>query len=116
MSDRNSLLDKIRALKPVSLHVTHFGRVNDPTRSLDALEKRLFSWADWMKQRLLEGKSESDIIPEFQKFTDSELLSDGAQQADLSTYEHADPAFMSVAGLARYWRKYHPEQVPRVGR
>ena len=23
-------LDKIRALKPVSLHVTHFGRVDDP--------------------------------------------------------------------------------------
>jgi glyoxylase-like metal-dependent hydrolase (beta-lactamase superfamily II) len=107
---------KIRTLKPTSLHVTHFGRVDNPARSLDALEMRLSSWADWMKQRLLEGKSESDIIPEFQKFTDSELLSDGAQQADLSTYEHADPAFMSVAGLARYWRKYHPEQVPRVGR
>ena len=105
-------LDKIRALKPISLHVTHFGRVDDPMRSLDALEKRLFGWADWMKQRLLEGKSETEIIPEFQKFTESELLSDGAKQEDLSTYEHADPASMSVSGLIRYWRKYHPEQVP----
>ena len=46
-------LDKIRALKPASLHITHFGRVDDPMSALDALEKRLFSWADWMKQRLL---------------------------------------------------------------
>jgi len=105
-------LDKIRALKPISLHVTHFGRVDDPLRSLDALEKRLFVWADWMKQRLLEGKSETEIIPEFQKFIESELLSDGAKQGDLSTYEHADPASMSVSGLIRYWRKFHPEQVP----
>ena len=105
-------LDKIRALKPISLHVTHFGRVDDPIRSLDALEKRLFGWADWMKQRLLEGKSETEIIPEFQKFTESELLSDGAQQEDLGPYEHADPASMSVSGLIRYWRKFHPEQVP----
>ena len=105
-------LDKIRALKPISLHVTHFGRVDDPIRSLDALEKRLFGWADWMKQRLLEGKSEMEIIPEFQKFTQSELLSDGAKQEDLSPYEHADPASMSVSGLIRYWRKFHPEQVP----
>jgi len=105
-------LDKIRALKPISLHVTHFGRVDDPIRSLDALEKRLFGWADWMKQRLLEGKSETEIIPEFQKFTESELLSDGARQEDLSTYEHADPASMSVSGLIRYWRKFRPEQVP----
>ena len=105
-------LDKIRSLKPVSLHVTHFGRVDDPIRSLDALEKRLFGWADWVKQRLFEGKSETEIIPEFQKFTESELLLDGAKQEDLSTYEQADPASMSVSGLMRYWRKYHPEQVP----
>jgi glyoxylase-like metal-dependent hydrolase (beta-lactamase superfamily II) len=105
-------LDKIRSLKPVSLHMTHFGRVDDPIRSLDALEKRLFGWADWMKQRLFEGKSETEIIPEFQKFTESELLLDGAKQEDLSTYEQADPASMSVSGLMRYWRKYHPEQVP----
>ena len=105
-------LDKIRALKPVSLHVTHFGRVDDPTRSLDALEKRLFNWADWMKQRLLDGKSETEIVPEFQKFTENELLLGGAKPEDLSTYEQADPASMSVTGLTRYWRKYHPEQVP----
>lgn len=98
-------LDKIRALKAVSLHVTHFGRVDDPIRSLDALEKRLFGWADWMKQRLVESKSETEIIPEFQKFTESELLSNGAKPEDLSTYEQADPASMSVSGLIRYWRK-----------
>jgi glyoxylase-like metal-dependent hydrolase (beta-lactamase superfamily II) len=105
-------LDKIRALKPNSMQVTHFGRIDDPASSLDALEKRLFTWADWMKRRLLEGKSEMEIVPEFQEFTESELLSNGAKQEDLSTYEQADPASMSVAGLARYWRKYHSGQVP----
>ena len=56
-------LDKIRALKPASLHITHFGRVNDPIPTLDALEKRLFSWADWMKQRLLEGNRNRRSFP-----------------------------------------------------
>lgn len=104
-------LDKIRDLKPASIHITHFGRVDDPVRTLDELEKRLFSWADWMKQRLLEGKSETEIVPEFESFTEQELLADGTPSKDLLTYEQADPASMSVAGLARYWRKYHPEQV-----
>jgi glyoxylase-like metal-dependent hydrolase (beta-lactamase superfamily II) len=105
-------LDKIRSLKPASIHVTHFGKVADPMPALDALEKRISDWADWMKQRLLEGKSEAEIIPEFEKFTVQELLSDRTPLADLATYEYADPASMSVAGLARYWRKYHPEQLP----
>jgi glyoxylase-like metal-dependent hydrolase (beta-lactamase superfamily II) len=105
-------LDKIRALKPASLHITHFGRVDDPISALDDLEKRLFSWADWIKQRLLEGKSEPEIIPEFEKYTVQQLLAAGASHEELATYEQADPASMSVAGLSRYWRKYHPEEVP----
>ena len=84
--------------------------MNDPAASLEALEKRLFSWADWMKQRLGEGKSETEIIPEFEEFTVQELLADGTPNEELAIYERADPASMSVAGLARYWRKYHPEQ------
>jgi glyoxylase-like metal-dependent hydrolase (beta-lactamase superfamily II) len=105
-------LEKIRALEPDSLHITHFGKIDDPIRSLDVLEKRLFSWAEWMKERLLEGKSEMELIPAFEHFTVQELLGDGTPSEDLATYEQADPASMSVAGLARYWRKYHPEQVP----
>jgi glyoxylase-like metal-dependent hydrolase (beta-lactamase superfamily II) len=104
-------LDKIRNLKPASLHITHFGKVADPMPALDALEKRIFGWADWMKRRLLEGKSEAEIIPEFEKFTVQELLSCRTPTDNLATYEYADPASMSVAGLTRYWRKYHPEQV-----
>jgi hypothetical protein len=105
-------LDKIRALEPDSLHITHFGRVDDPIPALDALEKRVFGWADWMKRRLLEGKSEAEIVPEFERFTVHELLAGGTPNKDLATYEQADPASMSVAGLTRYWRKYHSEQVP----
>jgi glyoxylase-like metal-dependent hydrolase (beta-lactamase superfamily II) len=105
-------LDKIRALGPISLHITHFGKVDHPMRTLDALEKRLFSWADWMKRRLLEGKSETEIIPEFERFTVHELLAEGTSKEDLVIYEKADPASMSVAGLIRYWRKHHPEEAP----
>ena len=61
---------------------------------------------------LAQGKSETEIIPEFEKFTVQQLLADGTPNEDLVTYEQADPASMSVAGLFRYWRKYHPEQVP----
>jgi preprotein translocase subunit Sec61beta len=29
----------------------------------------------------------------------------------VKTYEQADPGSMSVAGLIRYWRKHHPDEV-----
>jgi glyoxylase-like metal-dependent hydrolase (beta-lactamase superfamily II) len=107
-------LEKIRALKPASIYITHFGQVREPTASLDELERRLASWADWIKQRLNEGKSEREIIPEFELFVERELLAGGATEEAVEIYEQADPASMSVAGLARYWRKHHPEEVPAV--
>ena len=44
-------------------------------------------------------------MPLFQTFM-HELLSDhDLSESDIQDYENADPAFMSVYGLARYWRK-----------
>ena len=99
----------IRALDPQTLHITHFGRIESPLERLAELETRIVVWANWMKERLREGKSEDEIVPEFAKFTERELLAAGAPPKDPATYEQADPAFMSVAGLSRYWRRIHPE-------
>ena len=59
-----------------------------------------------------EGKSEAEIMAEFQLFAENELRTGGATEEGLKSYEQADPASMSVSGLTRYWRKYHPEQIP----
>src|SRR6516162_688298 len=107
-------LEKIRALKPASIYITHFGQITEPAASLDELERRLASWANWTKQRLNEGKSEQEIIPEFELFVERELLAGGATEQEVEIYEKADPASMTVAGLARYWRKHRPEEVPAV--
>jgi glyoxylase-like metal-dependent hydrolase (beta-lactamase superfamily II) len=102
-------LEKIRALKPTSLHLTHFGRVDQPVETIDLFEERLFSWAEWIRMRILEGKSETQMIPEYEQFTLQQLIKEGTPHELLAIYEQADPAFMSVSGLMRYWRKFHPE-------
>jgi glyoxylase-like metal-dependent hydrolase (beta-lactamase superfamily II) len=104
-------LDRVRALHPSFLFLTHFGQVTSPSDFLDDFEFRLYAWADWMKERLMRGKTESEIVPEFKQFVDQSLLEQGVARELLSTYEQADPAAMSVSGLSRYWKKYHPEQL-----
>jgi glyoxylase-like metal-dependent hydrolase (beta-lactamase superfamily II) len=106
-------LDRIRALNPLQLFLTHFGLHPKPEFHLAELETRLLDWAVWMKERMREGKSDEQILPEFQRFTEDQLLAAGASPADLLAYEQADPAGMSVTGLSRYWRKHHPELVTR---
>jgi glyoxylase-like metal-dependent hydrolase (beta-lactamase superfamily II) len=107
-------LARVRALRPAQLLLTHFGVRQTPELHIAELENRLSDWAEWMKNRILEGKSEEEIQPEFRRFTEDQLLAKGASPSDLIAYEQADPAAMSVTGLCRYWRKHHPECLKRT--
>lgn len=98
-------LELIRRLPVETLYLTHFGAVTNKKVHLDALEKRLLAWADWMKPFAEQKTAPEEIVPLFQAFVAGELSASGVDEAGLKRYEAANPAFMSVAGLMRYWRK-----------
>ncbi len=102
-------LAALRALDPLAVYVTHYGRLPDPLGALDELGPRLFSWAGWMRDRLREGRDESTLGPDFEAFVASQFRGAGLSEEQIKDYEQAGPASMSIAGLARYWRKHHPE-------
>ncbi len=104
-------LERLRGLGATDVYVTHFGRLDDPARRLAELEQRLVSWAGWMLEHLREGREEAGLVPDFEAFVADELRSKGLNEEEIKDYEQADPAFMSVAGLGRYWRKFHPELI-----
>ncbi len=100
--------ESIRLLKGLPterLFLTHFGEVSDKALHLDALENRLLSWANWMKPYFEQQTPTEIIVPLFQAFVQDQLIAEGVSEADLPRYEAANPAFMSVAGLLRYWKK-----------
>ena len=102
-------LERLRGLGAASVYVTHFGKLDDPARRFTELEERLVAWSGWMLEHLREGREEADLVPEFEAFVADELRSKGLSEEEIADYEQADPAFMSVTGLGRYWRKHHPE-------
>ncbi|MBA4136444.1 MAG: MBL fold hydrolase [Opitutus sp.] len=102
-------LKMIMALQPARVFVTHFGELDDPVKRLNELAERLLDWAEWIAEELKIGMPEEKIIPLFEQRVRGELKMAGMSDELLDTYEQADPAAMSVAGLARYWRKFRPE-------
>jgi len=102
---------KIRALNPEVLYLTHFGAFTDVQPHLDSLEATLSDWAEWMRQQLRAGKNREAILPEFEGYVGEQLRRAGLSPAEIQEYELADPSWMSVDGLMRYWHKYHPEEV-----
>jgi glyoxylase-like metal-dependent hydrolase (beta-lactamase superfamily II) len=105
IEDWQDSIQILRELPAERLYLTHFGPVSDKIPHLDALEKRLLLWAEWMRPYAESNEAPEVIAPVFQSFVQSELLEAGVSKADLARYEAANPAFMSIAGLMRYWKK-----------
>lgn len=104
-------LQRIMALQPQRLFVTHFGELDHPVARLNELVERLLDWAEWIAEELKIKLPEEKIVPLFEQRVRAELLAAGLSEAAVDTYEQADPAAMSVTGLARYWRKFRPGQL-----
>jgi glyoxylase-like metal-dependent hydrolase (beta-lactamase superfamily II) len=104
-------LAKLKALNLKRIYLTHFGGFDDVNPRLEALGLKLHDWADWVKQAMLAGKSYEQMVPEFRVFVESDLRAAGMNDREVLEYELADPSWMSVQGLMRYWSKHHPEEV-----
>jgi len=104
-----SSLDRVEALQPNALWLTHFGEVRESAAHLKELRQRLLRWAEWMRVELRNQRTEPGLIQDFQNLTAAELAKAPISDAVREAYEQADPATMSVAGLRRYWEKFHPE-------
>ena len=100
----NSLL-LIKSLKVKRLHLTHFGQVTQIQKHLTQLERRLHRWSNWIRPRFEKGMTATDLTPQFQSFTDKELALYGIVGEHKAQYDSANPAWMSVMGLMRYWHK-----------
>ncbi|MEM9896839.1 MAG: MBL fold metallo-hydrolase, partial [Bacteroidota bacterium] len=90
---------------PKELVLTHFGAIAAVNEHLEALEAILNDWSLWIKEKWEAGLSNEDITPLFMEYTNQQLSSRGVSTHGLKQYEAANPAWMSVAGLVRYWKK-----------
>ncbi len=95
----------LRSLPLKTLYLTHYGPVSDITAHLDTLEANLLSWSQWMLPHFEKKTPPEEVTPLFQQFVKGELIAAGLDEVGIQQYEAANPSWMSVAGLLRYWTK-----------
>lgn len=98
-------IDRILALKPKRLYLTHFGEATDIEAHFAELRQVLHDWSQWIKPHYEAGKSAEELIPGFQEFASRPLYDAGLNKQEILEYFTANPPWMSVAGLLRYWKK-----------
>jgi glyoxylase-like metal-dependent hydrolase (beta-lactamase superfamily II) len=98
-------VDRIRALRPHSLDLTHFGRFADPARHLDELLRRLDAWTRWVAAAVARGATPPQMVAELRHETDTEIVAESGDPSLAEAYELGTPTGMTVDGLVRYLRK-----------
>ena len=96
----------MRALRVRKMYLTHYGIVSNPLTYLMTFEKTLVKWANWMKPHVERGTPVEVITPMFQEWVAMDLARHGITGELAKRYETSNPAWMSVAGLMRYWKKH----------
>lgn len=94
----------LKAEQPSALYLTHFGVVNAIDWHLDSLSYILNDWANWIKPFFEAGVDQKEVIPKFMDYTHNQLAKEGCSEDLIRIYEYANPSWMSVAGLYRYWK------------
>ncbi len=65
----------------------------------------IHDWSQWVKQNWMAGFTAEELTPKFSEYTSQQLLRLGVDPLGIKQYEAANPSWMSVAGLIRYWKK-----------
>lgn len=97
----NLIIDR----KPIAIYLTHYGRIEAIEDHMSQLKSVMHDWADWIKNYWDKGWTAEQLTPMFSKYTTEQLLTMGVDELGVKQYEAANPSWMSVAGLIRYWHK-----------
>ena len=105
IEDWEASIDLILNSGVKALYLTHFGKVTEIEKHLEELRTILWDWANFIKPHFDKGTDPRELTPIFAAYAEQQLRDAGVADDLVAKYDKANPAWMSVAGLMRYWGK-----------
>jgi glyoxylase-like metal-dependent hydrolase (beta-lactamase superfamily II) len=99
-------LEKLRQEKITHILPTHFGIFPDPDWHLNAVSEALENIEQWMSEIMPLELPLEELETEFLQLENKRALASGVDPNLLDIYETANPPWISLLGIQRYWRKY----------
>ncbi len=98
-------LDRLQGLGLARLYLTHFGAFDDVAPHLAELRELLHDSAAFVRAALDEGLERDALVLRYTAWNRARAEGLGVPEVVLAAYELANPLYMAVDGLIRYWRK-----------
>ncbi|WP_333662526.1 MBL fold metallo-hydrolase [Chishuiella changwenlii] len=97
-------INKLRKVNAKGIYPTHYGLHENVEEHFTQLENELDDWANYMKPMYDDKLSPEEITPIFVDYIIKKYKDQGLSSDEIQVYEYANPTWMSVNGLLRYWK------------
>lgn len=98
-------LDHLLAQNFQCIYPTHFGPVDDVQGHLQAVKALVRETAVFVQTKMQDGLSRDELIMVYENWFAERARAAGLTEAAITQYATANPLYMSVDGIMRYWRK-----------
>lgn len=98
-------LARLQAENLAAIYPTHFGRVEDVNNQIAQLRAMMDAATAFVKAQMDAGYERDEIVRRYVDWNREQAEAAGLGTAAFDQYETANPLFMSVDGIMRYWRK-----------
>lgn len=98
-------IDRLLAYDFSAIYPTHFGRLEEWRPQLEVLGGLMQVASEFVAVRLNAGIERDQILDDYRAWFNARAQAAGMSDEAFSQYEAANPLFMSVDGIIRYWTK-----------
>lgn len=90
---------------PKKIYLTHFGEHKNVKNHIDELRLSLSDWSLWIKENRTIFFDNEILTKKFNEYVYKKMRAANISDELINQYYAANPPYMSVAGLKRYWEK-----------
>jgi glyoxylase-like metal-dependent hydrolase (beta-lactamase superfamily II) len=98
-------LDLLLGLQLETIYPTHFGPIHQVNAQLQAVKELAPQCAYFVKQQMDAGLDREALIAAYVQWNGERGKAAGLTDEQIRAYEIANPLYMSVDGIMRYWQK-----------
>jgi glyoxylase-like metal-dependent hydrolase (beta-lactamase superfamily II) len=98
-------IDRLLAENFVAIYPTHYGRTEHVSGQLEALRSLMEESSEFVRRRMVAGEERDAIVHEYIAWNHARMRAQGLSNFAIAQYNAANPLYMSVDGIMRYWRK-----------
>ena len=98
-------IDRLLAEEFRAIYPTHYGRTEEVRDQLETLRVLMVEAADFVRERMVAGLERDAIVADYVAWMQDRMREQGLSEYAIRQYNAANPLFMSVDGIMRYWQK-----------